>query len=65
MGSGMAVFGRITTTDVSALQAHAQVDPRIAGLHTFLATFGMGFDFLHVIGNVRTSSGHGENLRLS
>jgi hypothetical protein len=33
---GVLVLGRIATAHVSANQAQAQVDPRVAGLNTFL-----------------------------
>jgi hypothetical protein len=32
----MLVLGRITATDISALQAHPEVDPSVAQFDTFL-----------------------------
>lgn len=58
VSAGVAIFRRIATPDMPALQAHAEMDPAIAGLKAFFAAFGMGLDVFYMIGNVGTSGGH-------
>ena len=43
MLGGVLVLGRIATAHVSALQAQAQVNPRVAGFQTLLATLAERF----------------------
>jgi hypothetical protein len=60
VGCGMAVFGGIATTNLAALQTHAQVHPAISDLETLLANLGVGVHLLHLIFYVRTLRGaHG------
>ncbi len=40
---GMAILGGIAAANLAALQAHAQVNPGISDLETFLASLGGGF----------------------
>jgi hypothetical protein len=43
---GVFVLGRVATSDIPAYQAHAQVNPGIAGLHALVAhVLGRGLDF--------------------
>jgi hypothetical protein len=54
VGRGMAVLGGIATTNLAALQAHAQVDPSTSDLETLLATLGVRVHLLHMIFYVGT-----------
>ena len=36
MPGGVAVPGRVTTSDVRAREAHAERDPRVTGFHTIV-----------------------------
>jgi hypothetical protein len=54
VGCGMAVLGRIATTNLAALQAHAEVDPSIFDLETLLAAPGVRRHLLYMIFYVST-----------
>jgi hypothetical protein len=58
---GVPVLRVVATADVTALAAQAQVDPRVAGLQTFLAAARVA-----VIGpdgdEMRAGVGHDESL---
>jgi len=56
MFGGVLVFGRVAAADVAALHAKAQVNPGVARLETFLATFGVWSDFMNVA--LMRASGH-------
>lgn len=43
------IFGGIATSNVSTTKTHAQVDPGIARLQTFLATLGARVDLLYLV----------------
>jgi hypothetical protein len=43
MFGGMFVFRRIAATDMTAREAHAEMDPLIAHLHAFFADMDCGF----------------------
>src|SRR5579872_5634930 len=51
---GVFVLRRIAATDVAAGKAQAQVNPGVAHLQTFFATFGMRFYVVNLV-EVRTS----------
>ncbi len=50
----MPVFGRITTTHMTAYQAHAQVNPRVTGLQALFAAVGVR---LHVSDLIEMGTG--------
>jgi hypothetical protein len=50
---GVAVFGGIATTDLPTFQTHAEMNPGVSDLETFLATLGVRLHFLQMIFYVR------------
>jgi hypothetical protein len=60
VGAGVAVFRRVATAHLAAFQAHAQVDPGIAGLEAFFAAPGVGLDLLQEFRDVRAVRCHFE-----
>jgi hypothetical protein len=50
---GMAVLGRIATTDLSTFQAHTQMNPGVSDLETLLATLGVRLHLFQMIFYVR------------
>jgi hypothetical protein len=61
VGRSMAVLGRIAATDLAALQAHPQVNPRVSRLETFLTALGMRlhiFDMIFCVGTLRSAHGN-------
>jgi hypothetical protein len=57
---GVAVFGGIATTDLPTFQTHAEMNPGVSDLETFLATLGVRLHFLQMIFYVRAlCCGHG------
>ena len=54
---GMLVLGRIATSDVAALQAHAKVDPRVAGLDAVFTDVLVSFCELYLVEMI-ASGGH-------
>jgi len=46
---GVFVFGRVATTDIAADEAHPQMDPSIAGLHTLLTNMLVCFSYFDLI----------------
>jgi hypothetical protein len=54
---GVLVLGGVATADVSADEAHAEVDPAVAGFEAFLAAFGVGTDVVDPV-EVRTFDCH-------
>jgi hypothetical protein len=54
VGGSVAVLGGITTTDLAALQAHAQVNPGVSDLETLLATLGVRLHVFYMILRVCT-----------
>lgn len=55
--SSVLVLGRVATSDVPALQAHAQMYPGVAGLYAILADVLVGFRELDLI-QMSTCSAH-------
>jgi hypothetical protein len=53
MLGGMFILGRIAASHVTTLQAQAQVNPGVAHLQTFLATFRMRLHWAN-LAEVRT-----------
>src|SRR5580698_9715586 len=49
VGCGMTVLGRIAAANLAALQAHAEMDPGVSDLETFLAALGMRLHMLDMI----------------
>jgi hypothetical protein len=49
------VFRRVATAHVAALQAHAQMQPRIAHFQALFATLRLGLHLLQVLRNMTAS----------
>jgi hypothetical protein len=58
MGARVPVLRGIATAYVAALQAHAQMKPRVAHLQTLFAPLGMRLYLLYVIRNVTAFDCH-------
>ena len=52
MCARMAILRRIAAAHMAALQAHAQMHPRVARLQALFASLGVRLHVLHVIRNV-------------
>jgi hypothetical protein len=52
--ASVAVFRGVAATYVTALHAHAEMHPGVAGLQAVFAAFAAGFYLLYVIFDVRT-----------
>src|ERR1039458_9204517 len=58
MCAGVAILRRVAAAHVAALQAHAQVNPRVAHLEALLAAFGLRLYLFQVVGNVCAGCRH-------
>jgi hypothetical protein len=65
MGARVTVFGRVATADMAAFQAHAQVNPGVAGLQAIFAALCRRFHWLDVIFPMSTGCHSGSPLRLT